>query len=157
MFVMTNKSTMTKIDLSKSVNHHLAISAIMIKRVFFKILNSNNLDITPEQWNVLYYLDQSDGMTIGELSQVTYKDFANVSRIGKKLESAGFITKKRDEIDKRVFKLFITEKGVKLNNQLHQCAFQSTEVALNDIDDKAREVMVEHLKKVIINTEEYLK
>ena len=148
---------MTKVDLSKSVNHHLAISAIMIKRVFFKILNDNNLNITPEQWNVLYYLDKSDGMTIGELSQATYKDFANMSRISKKLELAGFITKKRDEIDKKVFKLFITEKGIELNNKLHQCASQSTEVSLNDIDDETREVMVEHLKKVITNTKEYLK
>jgi DNA-binding MarR family transcriptional regulator len=148
---------MNKVNLEKSVNHHIAISAIMIKRVFFKILNDNKLDITPEQWNVLYYLDKSNGMTIGDLSKITFKDFANMSRIIQKLEHAGFISKERDEIDKRVFKLFITEKGVELNNQLHQCASQSTEVALNGIDDKAREVMVEYLKKVIINTEEYLK
>ena len=154
---MTNKFTMTKIDLSESVNHHIAISAIMIKRVFFKILNDNNLDITPEQWNILYYLDKSDGMTIGELSQVTYKDFANMSRISQKLELAGFITKQRDEIDKRVFKLFISPKGRELNNQIHQYAFQSTEIALNNIDDETRTVLVKHLKKVILNTEEYLK
>lgn len=85
---------MNKITLTKSVNHHIAISAIMIKRVFFKILNDNNLDITPEQWNVLYYLDKSDGMTIGELSKVTYKDFANTSRISQKLELARLISKK---------------------------------------------------------------
>ncbi len=148
---------MTKIDLSKSVNHHLAISAIMIKRVFFKILNDNNLDITPEQWNILYYLDQSDGITISELSQATYKDFANMSRICQKLELAGFITKKRDEIDKRVFKLFITEKGQELNMQLHQCAYKSTNIALEGIDNQTRELMVNNLKQIITNTEEFLK
>ena len=154
---MTNLQAMTKIDLSKSVNHHLAISAIMIKRVFFKILNDNNLDITPEQWNVLYYLDKSDGMTIGELSQATYKDIANMSRISQKLELAGFVTKKRDEIDKRVFKLFITKKGVELNTQLHQCAYNSTNIALEGIDNQTRELMLINLKKIITNTEEFLK
>jgi len=148
---------MNKVDLSKSVNHHIAISAIMIKRVFFKILNDNNLDITPEQWNILYYLDKSNGMTIGELSKVTYKDFANMSRISQKLELAGFITKKRDELDKRIFKLFITERGQELNNQLHQCAHESTNIALEGFDEQTREFMVQHLKKVIINTEKYLK
>ena len=148
---------MNKIDLYKSVNHHIAISAIMIKRVFFKILNDNKLDITPEQWNVLYYLDKSNGMTIGELSKITFKDFANMSRISQKLEKAGFISKKRDQIDKRVFKLFITEEGEKVNILLHECASQSTEISLNGLDDESREIMVNHLKKIIINTEEYLK
>ncbi|MDE5423023.1 MarR family transcriptional regulator [Ancylomarina sp. DW003] len=148
---------MNKITLTKSVNHHIAISAIMIKRVFFKILNDNNLDITPEQWNVLYYLDKSDGMTIGELSKVTYKDFANTSRISQKLELAGLISKKRDEADKRVFKLFITEEGKLLNDQLHECASKSTNIALEGIDEQAREIMVKNLKQVILNTDKFLK
>tara|TARA_R110001583_G_scaffold8058_2_gene39349 strand:- start:8882 stop:9331 length:450 start_codon:yes stop_codon:yes gene_type:complete len=147
---------MNKIDLSKSVNHHIAISSIMIKRVFFKILNDNKLDITPEQWNVLYYLDKSNGMTIGELSKITFKDFANMSRISQKLENASFILKRRDEIDKRVFKLFITEKGQELNNQLHECAYKSTNIALNSLDDEAREMMIKNLKQIITNTGEFL-
>lgn len=148
---------MNRIDLSKSVNHHIALSAIMIKRVFFKILNDNKLDITPEQWNVLYYLDKSNGMTIGELSKITYKDFANISRICQKLETAGFITKKNDKLDKRVFQLFITDKGKELNNKLHECAIKSTDIALDEIDDETRLLMVKNLKKVLLNTEEYLK
>ena len=148
---------MNKVNLEKSVNHHIAIGAIMIKRVFFKILNDNKLDITPEQWNVLYYLDKSNGMTIGDLSKITFKDFANMSRIIQKLEHAGFISKERDEIDKRVFKLFITEKGQELNKQLHQCAYKSTNIALEGLDDQTKELMVKNLKQIITNTEEFLK
>jgi len=148
---------MNKVNLEKSVNHHIAISAIMIKRVFFKILSHNKLDITPEQWNILYHLSESGGMTIGKLSELTYKDFANMSRISQKLESAGFIEKKRDEKDKRVFKLFITEKGQELNNQLHECAYDSTNIALKGMDDQTREMMVKNLKQIINNTEEFLK
>ena len=130
---------MSKVNLEKSVNHHIAISAIMIKRVFFKILSDNKHDITPEQWNILYHLNESNGMTIGKLSELTYKDFANMSRISQKLEAAGFIEKKRDEKDKRIFKLFITEKGQELNTQLHQCAYNSTNIALEGLDDQTRE------------------
>jgi len=146
-----------KINLSQSVNHHIAISAIMIKRVFFKIISDHKLDITPEQWNILYYLDKSNGMTIGELSKITYKDFANMSRISQKLENAGLISKQKDVIDKRISKLFITEEGKLLNNQLHECASQSTNIALKGFDHESKEMMVKQLKQVIINTEEYLK
>ncbi|RUT78339.1 MarR family winged helix-turn-helix transcriptional regulator [Ancylomarina longa] len=148
---------MNKVNLEKSVNHHIAISAIMIKRVFFKILNDNKLDITPEQWNILYHLNESDGMTIGKLSEITYKDFANMSRMTQKLETAGFVEKKREDIDKRVFKLFITKKGKKLNDQLHQCAFESTNIALEGLEEEAREIMIKNLKHVITNTQKFLK
>jgi len=148
---------MNKVNLDKSVNHHIAISAIMIKRVFFKILSDKNLDITPEQWNILYHLSESDGMTIGKLSEITYKDFANMSRISQKLEKAGFIVKKRDEEDKRIFKLFITEEGRELNNRLHQCAYKSTDIALEGLNEQNRELMVRNLKHIIANTEKCLK
>ncbi|PKQ65404.1 hypothetical protein BZG01_13190 [Labilibaculum manganireducens] len=148
---------MNKIDLEKSVNHHIAISAIMIKRVFFKILSRNKLSITPEQWTILYHLTESDGMTIGELSELTYKDFANMSRMTQKLEAAGFVEKRRDDIDKRIFKLFITPEGKDLTKQLHQCAFESTSIALEGIDDSTKKIMIENLKKIILNTDKFLK
>ena len=154
---MTNTFKMNKLDLETSVNHHIAISAIMIKRVFYKILSNNKLNITPEQWNVLYRLTETDGMTISELSNAIYKDMANTSRMTKKLETAGFVEKRRDDIDKRIFKLFITDKGRELTNQLHKCAFASTMVATEGVDEKAKEILVKSLKQVILNTENFLK
>lgn len=154
---MTNTSDMKNVKLESSVNHHIAISAIMIKRVFFKILSKNKLDITPEQWNIIYRLSESDGLTIGELSTLIYKDMANTSRMTQKLEKAGFILKKRDDSDKRIFKLFISAKGEKLHDQLQQCAFESTNIATEGMDEQAKEMMVRNLKQVIINTENYLK
>ncbi|WP_162845401.1 MarR family winged helix-turn-helix transcriptional regulator [Labilibaculum antarcticum] len=148
---------MNKVNLETSVNHHIAISAIMIKRVFFKILSRNKLNITPEQWNVLYHLTESDGMTIGELSGLTYKDFANMSRMTQKLEIAGFIEKKRDETDKRIFKLFISPKGKEINEQVQQCAFESTNIALEGTDEASKEILLKSLKQVIVNTETFLK
>ncbi|MCU4155039.1 MarR family transcriptional regulator [Carboxylicivirga sp. A043] len=148
---------MNKVDLETSVNHHIALSAIMIKRVFFKILSENELTITPEQWNVLYHLSESGGFTVGELSKLTFKDFANISRITQKLEVAGLIKKRRDDADKRVFKLFITDSGMAIIEQLHQCAFESTNIALKGIDADNREVMLKGLKQILINTDTFLK
>ncbi|TKG93993.1 MarR family transcriptional regulator [Puteibacter caeruleilacunae] len=148
---------MSKVNLETSVNHHIAISAIMIKRVFYKILSENQLNITPEQWNVLYYLSEQGSFTVGELSELTFKDFANISRIAQKLETGGYIEKKRDSTDKRVFKLFITDSGRELIGKLHECASQSTDIALEGIDEEARETLLKSLKQVIINTTGHLK
>ncbi len=148
---------MKKIDLEKSVNHHIALSAIMIKRVFYKILSESKLNITPEQWNVLYYLSDSEGYTVGELSELTLKDFANTSRIAQKLETAGLIRKLKDSRDKRVLKLFLTTKGSEIMTKLHQCAFESTNIAMEAIESSSKEIVLKSLKQVIKNTTNYLK
>lgn len=154
---MTNISFMNRVDLETSVNHHIALSATMIKRVFFKILSENQLDITPEQWSVLYYLSESDSYTAKELSELTFKDFANVSRMIQKLEAAGLIDKRKDAIDKRVSKLFITDAGRELIKQIHQCAFESTNIAMEGIEEETKDVILKGLKQVISNTSDYLK
>lgn len=148
---------MNKVNLETSVNHHIALSAMMIKRVFFKILSKSQLNITPEQWSVLYHLSISSGYTASELSELTFKDFANMSRIIQKLEIAGLIRRKRNSIDKRIFKLFITNKGAETTKQLHQCAFESTMIALEGIDAQTRQIILKSLKQILINTDNYLK
>lgn len=148
---------MNKVNLETSVNHHIALSAIMIKRVFYKILSENKLNITPEQWNVLYHLSESGGFTVSQLSDLTFKDVANISRITQKLEIADLVKKTRDSIDKRVYRLFITDTGSELIKQLHQCAFESTNIALEGIDENTKEVILKNLKQIIINTENHLK
>lgn len=154
---MTNKIDMNKIELEKSVNHHIALSAIMIKRVFYKILSNHELNITPEQWIVLNHLSETDALTIGELSELTLKDFANTSRMTQKLVKAGYVQKKRDAVDKRIFMLVITKPGKELIKELHQCAYESTNIAMNGIDEKTQKIILKNLKEVISNTTKYLK
>ncbi len=154
---MTNIVCMDKIELDKSVNHHIALSAMMIKRVFYKILNENKLSITPEQWSILYYLSEIASLTVSELAELTFKDFANISRITHKLEVAGLIKKHKNSTDKRISKFFITDTGKKLVNQVHQCAYKSTNIAMQGIEPQEREIILKSLKQILINTNNYLK
>lgn len=147
---------MHKTHLKSSVDHHIAISSMLIKRVFYKVLSKHELSVTPEQWNILYPLSEEGSFTVSELSQLAFKDFANTSRIIQKLETGGFVKKERDAIDKRVIKILITDVGVDLVKQLHECAFEATNIAINGIDDETREVLLKSLKTVISNAEEYL-
>ena len=154
---MTNIVCMNKVELDKSVNHHIALSAMMIKRVFYKILNENKLSITPEQWSILYYLSESASLTVSELAELTFKDFANISRITHKLEVADLIKKHKNSTDKRISKFFITDTGKKLVNQVHQCAYKSTNIAMQEIEPHEREIILKSLKQILINTNNYLK
>jgi len=141
---------------TKSINHYIVLGGMLIKRVFFKVLAENKIDITPDQWIVLYLLSENDTMTIGELSELTFKDNANTSRISQKLLKHGYIEKIKNPLDKRIVSLKITEVGRLMKNDIEDCALRSTEICTKGIDKEDINVMFKNLNYIIKNSNDYL-
>lgn len=75
--------------------------------------------MTPEQWSVLSILLQSDApLSQQEIADKTLKDKFTTSRIVKRLERDGWITKKTDMNDKRSFLLKPTPTGLRLKTEI---------------------------------------
>ncbi|RIX53980.1 MarR family transcriptional regulator [Paenibacillus nanensis] len=68
-------------------------------------------DLTPEQWSVLYTVDQSQGLIQKEIAERSHKDKPTTTRILDQLEKKGLIHKQVGENDRRSFLVFTTEKG----------------------------------------------
>jgi DNA-binding MarR family transcriptional regulator len=62
-------------------------------------------------WFTLALLARENGLTQGELSQRFDIDPSRVTRLAKRLEREGLLRKKRDRGDKRVVRMYLTEKG----------------------------------------------
>ncbi len=62
-------------------------------------------------WFTLALLAREDGMSQGELSQRFDIDPSRVTRLAKRLEREGLLRKNRDRGDKRVVRMYLTEKG----------------------------------------------
>ena len=57
-----------------------------INRKLYRSFRKINIDITPEQWTVLYYLWSKDGVTQQELCNATFKDKPSMTRLIDNLE-----------------------------------------------------------------------
>ena len=57
-----------------------------INRKLYRSFRKLSIDITPEQWTVLYYLWSRDGVTQQELCNVTFKDKPSMTRLIDNLE-----------------------------------------------------------------------
>ncbi len=66
--------------------------------------------LTPLQARVLLQLCRQDA-TVGDISQITSMGQANASSLCKKLEKAGFLTRRRSCPDRRVVTLSLTPRG----------------------------------------------
>ena len=69
------------------------------------------MGISAGTWFTLALLAREDGMSQGELSQRFDIDPSRVTRLAKRLEREGLLRKERDRGDKRVVRMYLTEKG----------------------------------------------
>ncbi len=143
-----------KINLEESANHRVAMLGALLKRHIFRIIAKNQVEITPDQWVVLYYLWQQDGMTIGEIAEKTNKDFANVTRIVTKLEFAGYITKKQSETDSRKIIVEILPKADKIKDKVQQCWQDSMDIALKGVSNEEQQQLIAIIDKMERNIKE---
>ena len=71
-------------------------------------------------WFSLALLSKKDGISQGELSQKFEIDPSRVTRLAKRLEREGLILRKRDPEDQRIVRMFLTEKGRGLTEDLSE-------------------------------------
>ena len=69
------------------------------------------MGVSAGTWFSLALLAKKDGMSQGELSQRFEIDPSRVTRLAKRLEREGLLRRERDREDSRVLRLYLTEKG----------------------------------------------
>lgn len=123
-----------KINLDESINHRIAMLAVSLKRQAFRLITENQLDITPDQWVILYYLWEEDGLPVGLLAKKAKKDFANTTRIINKLVKLEYLEKRKDSIDSRIYNIHLLPKAETIRETINKCWEMSTQIAMKDIN-----------------------
>lgn len=68
-------------------------------------------DLFSGQQDILFHINENEGITLRELSDLLGVAPATASVSVKRMEKAGFIIKKADEADGRIIRLYPTEKA----------------------------------------------
>lgn len=139
--------------LSNSIGHVVNIVANRMKLELETSFEKNNIEVTALQWMTLSIIYENEGITQNELSKKSKKDKTNIARIIEKLEKKGFIERIKDDIDKRVFRLFTTELGKSTREELMQIAIEKLKVATAGISQEEYEISLKVLKKIYSNLE----
>ena len=78
------------------------------------------MGVSAGTWFSLALLAGEDGISQGELSQRFEVDPSRVTRLAKKLEREGLLRRERDPEDQRVVRMYLTEKGRDLVEDLYE-------------------------------------
>ncbi len=139
---------MMDVKLENIVNHRISIIAVLMKRQVFKILADKKLEITPDQWVVMYYLWEENGLSVGEIARRSKKDFANVTRIVDKLEKRKYVVKRKSKEDSRISNVFILPKSNEIKEDIQNCWKQASDIALNGISMLEQQKLMKTLIKI---------
>jgi len=77
----------------------------------------DELDMTYPQYLVMMVLWEGDGLTVTHIGEKLYLDSGTLTPLLKRLESKGFISRKRKKEDERVVEVFLDEAGKQLQKK----------------------------------------
>lgn len=92
-------------------------SRAIIKRLTKKFADAG-FDVSYEQWSILVHLYRKDGQTQQELSMVSVKDKAAITRLLNVLEKKNMVLRVPDRSDKRSKLVYLTHKAKSFRDDL---------------------------------------
>ncbi|RAS78725.1 MarR family winged helix-turn-helix transcriptional regulator [Priestia endophytica] len=127
----------------------------MIARALDSISNIEfkEYDLTKGQYLYLVRICENPGIIQEKLAEMIKVDRATASRAIKKLEINGFIEKKEDTHNKKIKKLFPTEKGENVYPFIKRENVYSNTVALERFSEREVETIFHLLQRVRKNIE----
>ncbi len=125
-----------------------------INRKLSRNFRQNGLEITPEQWTVLIFLWEKDGVTQQELCNATFKDKPSMTRLIDNMERQHLVVRISDKNDRRTNLIHLTRDGKGLEEQARIIVNQTLQEALQGITLADLEIGQDVLKKVFYNTKD---
>ena len=127
------------------------ISQIYRKGRIFISKGLEEHNIGQGQFMYLLELYIEDGRNQEELAEVLKIDKGTTARAIKKLEENGFVRRQKDENDKRSNRVYLTEEGKGVKNDIFFILNQWDEKMSEQLNKEERELMIKLLRKVCSN------
>ena len=126
-------------------------ASIAIARRLQKKFNSAGLNLTIEQWSVLYQLWKQDGSSQQDLCLRTFRDKPSITRLVDNLEKLQLVKRVASISDRRINLVYLTKQGIKMEEQTMELAEETLNEALTGIPSDNINLCKEILQQVYDN------
>ena len=122
-----------------------------IARRLQKKFNSAGLNITIEQWSVLYHLWKEDGQSQQQLCNATFRDKPSITRLVDNLEKLNLVKRVPSDSDRRINLIYLSKPAQKLQEETMAIADETLREALETVPAERIEICKEVLQLVYDN------
>ena len=109
------------------------------------------LNITAEQWSVLFFLWESEGLSQQEIARLTFRDKPSVSRLLSNLEKQKLLVRVSSIGDKRSKQIYLTALGHKIKDKCMLQAEKTIAEALCGVEKESMQQAQRILETVFNN------
>jgi DNA-binding MarR family transcriptional regulator len=109
------------------------------------------LEITIEQWSILYHLWKQDGLSQQELCNRTFRDKPSITRLIDNLEKQKLVKRMPSKEDRRINLVCLTEPAKLLQDKTIELANQTMDEALIGVGKNEIEIVKQVFQKVYDN------
>ena len=122
-----------------------------IARRLQKKFNAAGLNLTIEQWSVLYHLWKQEGISQQELCNATFHDKPSITRLVDNLEKQNLVRRVASDTDRRINLIYLTKQAQKLQEESMTLAEETLNEALETVPADKVDVCKEVLQIVYDN------
>lgn len=122
-----------------------------ISRRLYRVFRQEGIEVTPEQWTVMYYLWSRDGVTQQELCNLTFKDKPSMTRLIDNLEKLGCVNRVPSKNDRRINIIMLTQKGRDLESVTKPVVLGVIREALSNLPSQDIDVACHVLTSIFNN------
>lgn len=144
--------------LDEIVNYLVYRSARILRYKFQKDMQAVGLDMTQEQYFILFKLWRKDGPYQTELADNLFGDSPNITRILDGMERKKMVKRRRDSEDRRKFRVFLADEGYRIHRLYLKHAHKSRLKdygGLNDNDLLELRRILSRIEKNIVKNESF--
>jgi DNA-binding MarR family transcriptional regulator len=127
------------------------MASTAVARRLQKNFRASGLDITIEQWSILYHLWKEDGLSQQELCNRTFRDKPSITRLIDNLEKQKLVKRVSSPGDKRINLVCLTEAAKQLQEITLGIANETMEEALVGVSRDDIEMVKNVLQRVYDN------
>jgi MarR family transcriptional regulator, transcriptional regulator for hemolysin len=140
---------MSQLDLERSLGFLLNDVSRLMRQRFDE--RARDLGLTRAQWRVLTHLRQYEGINQGSLAEILEVETVTLGRHIDRLEDSGWVERRRDPADRRVWRLHLAEKSRPMIDRLTGLANEVREFALTGLSKVDREQLIDTLQAMKSN------
>ena len=127
------------------------MASTAVARRLQKNFRNAGLEITIEQWSVLYHLWKEDGLSQQELCNRTFRDKPSITRLIDNLEKQQLVKRVASPTDRRINLVQLTQAAKDLQQITIDLANQTMAEALVGVDKKEIEIVKSVFQRVYDN------
>ena len=110
--------------------------------------HARSIGLTRSQWRVLAHLSRNEGIKQAGLADILEIQPITLARLLDRLGADGWVERRADPRDRRVKRLFLTDKARPILVELRSVALSVREEALYGLDDQDQDRLIDQLRVV---------